>query len=76
MNKNIMISGFADEISPDFDLQLKTVTELGMEYISLRSADGKGIADYSAEEVREKLLPRLQNPYPLPPFLHNNNRFL
>ena len=60
MNKNIMISGFADEISPDFDLQLKTVTELGMEYISLRSADGKGIADYSAEEVREKLLPRLQ----------------
>ena len=31
-----------------------------MEYISLRTADGKGIADYTAEEVEEKLLPRLR----------------
>lgn len=59
MKDNILISGFADEISSDFDAQLKTVTELGMNYISLRSADQKGIADYSPEEVREKLLPRL-----------------
>jgi len=59
MKKNIMISGFADEISSDFDKQLETVTSLGMHYISLRSADGKGIADYTAEEVKEKLLPRL-----------------
>ena len=26
------ISGFADEISQDFDQQLKTVTDLGMKY--------------------------------------------
>lgn len=60
MKDKILISGFADEISSDFDAQLKTVTELGMKYISLRSADGTGIADYSKEEVREKLLPRLK----------------
>jgi len=60
MKENIIISGFADEISSDFDKQLETVTGLGMHYISLRSADGKGIADYTAKEVEEKLLPRLE----------------
>ena len=58
--KQILISGFADEISADFDEQLKVVTELGMNYISLRTADGKGIADYTVEEVKESILPRLQ----------------
>lgn len=58
--EHILISGFADEISPDFDEQLRVVTSLGMEYISLRTADEKGIADYTAKEVEEKLLPRLQ----------------
>ena len=33
----IFISGFADEISPDFDEQLRVVTELGMKYISLQT---------------------------------------
>lgn len=60
MKENIMISGFADEISSDFSKQLETVTGLGMHYISLRSADGKGIADYTAEEVKETLLPKLE----------------
>ena len=54
MKENIYISGFADEISPDFTEQLKTVTSLGMHYISLRSADGKNIAEYTPDEVREK----------------------
>ena len=58
--EKIMISGFSDEISADFDEQLKVVSELGMEYISLRTADGKGIAEYTAEEAEEKLLPRLR----------------
>lgn len=56
----IWISGFADEISNDFDEQLSTVTRLGMRHISLRSADGKNVADYTPEEVAEKLLPRLK----------------
>ncbi len=54
------ISGFADEISADFDVQLRTVKALGMEYISLRTADGKGIAEYTPEEARERLLPRMR----------------
>ena len=45
------ISGFADEISQDFDQQLKTVTDLGMKYICIRSAEHKGIADYTPEAV-------------------------
>ena len=39
------ISGFADEISQDFDQQLKTVTELGMKYICIRCAVHMGFAD-------------------------------
>ena len=54
------ISGFADEISQDFDQQLKTVTDLGMKYICIRSAEHKGIADYTPEEVRTVLLPKLR----------------
>lgn len=60
MNANIKISGFADEISTDFEKQMKVVTELGMHHISLRSAEGKSIADYTAEEVQEKLLPLME----------------
>ena len=37
------ISDFADQISQDFDQQLKTVTDLGMKYICIRSAEHKGI---------------------------------
>lgn len=50
--KDIYISGFADEISSSFDEQLKTVRELGMQYISLRSADKKGIADLPLRKSR------------------------
>lgn len=56
---DISISGFADEISSNFDEQLQVIRELGMKYISLRSADGKGIAEYTPEEVKKELLPRL-----------------
>ena len=59
MNEKIIISGFADEIHPDLDVQLKVVKELGMEHICLRAADRKGIADYTVEEFQEKILPRL-----------------
>ena len=58
--EGIRISGFADEISSDFDQQLSTVTRLGMSYISLRSANGKNVADYTPEEVEKDLLPRLK----------------
>ncbi len=58
--KNICISGFADEICPDFTEQLKTVTALGMQYICLRSANGKTIVDYTLAEAEAEFLPPLQ----------------
>ena len=60
MLDSISISGFADEIDPDFEKQLQTVTGLGMHYISLRSANKKGIAEYTVEEVQEELMPVLK----------------
>lgn len=60
MIDGIEISGFADEISSDFDVQLTVVNELKLHWISLRAADGKNIADYTPAEVETTLLPRLQ----------------
>ena len=59
MDKKIIISGFADEIDPQLDVQLKVVKDLGMEYICFRAADGKGVAEYTVDEVKENILPRL-----------------
>ena len=56
----IYISGFSDEISANFDEQLATVKKLGMTHISLRAADGKGIADYTPDEIRTQIKPRLE----------------
>ncbi|MEW9053904.1 MAG: TIM barrel protein [Neobacillus sp.] len=60
MNPDLLISGFSDEISSDFDAQLKVVSNLGMEYISLRGIDGKNIGDFTLDEIKENVLPRLQ----------------
>lgn len=57
--KGIFISGFADEISPSLDEQLSCLTALGMQHLSLRSADGKGIADYTVDEIKANILPHL-----------------
>ena len=59
MDNKIIISGFADEIDPQLDVQLKVVKDLGMEYICFRAADGKGVAEYTLDEVKERILPRL-----------------
>jgi len=61
LKDRIMISGFSDEIDSDFERQLKTVTELGMNYISLRSAYDKNISAYSMEEINDSLLPLLKS---------------
>lgn len=60
MIDNIMISGFADEIDPQLDRQLEVVKQLGMEYICLRAADGKGVAEYTLEEFQQQIQPRLE----------------
>lgn len=55
----LKISGFADEIDSDFEKQLETVRNLGMHYISFRSAYGKNSADYTEDEFADKILPLL-----------------
>ena len=60
MNKDLIISGFSDEISSEFDTQLSVVSKIGMNYISLRGIDGKNIGEFTLDEVKENVLPRLQ----------------
>lgn len=61
MLKNIEISGFSDEISSDFDVQLETVHKLGMHYISLRGIDGYNISQLSIAKIKSNVLPKLKN---------------
>jgi sugar phosphate isomerase/epimerase len=56
----VRISGFSDEIAVGFDEQLSVVTSLGMRHVCIRAADGKGIADFTVDEARSDLLPRLR----------------
>ncbi|MFV0342671.1 MAG: sugar phosphate isomerase/epimerase family protein [Anaerocolumna sp.] len=51
--KNKKISGFADEIDTNIDKQIEVLTELGIHYLELRSANGKGVAEFTLEEARE-----------------------
>ncbi|WP_330637696.1 TIM barrel protein [Romboutsia hominis] len=60
MLENIKISGFSDEISSDFDTQLQTVTELGMEYISIRGVNEKNFSEYSIDELKTYIKPKLE----------------
>jgi sugar phosphate isomerase/epimerase len=60
MNNNLKISGFSDEISSNLDTQLEVVTKLGMKYISLRGIDGKNIGDFTVDEIKANVQPRLQ----------------
>ena len=55
-----MLSGFSDEIDRSFDRQLEVVQSLGIPSICLRSADGRNIAEFTLEEARQTLAPRLR----------------
>ena len=59
MLKKIHISGFSDEISSDFDTQLKTVKNLGMNYISIRGVNEKNFSEYSIDELNNYIKPKL-----------------
>lgn len=45
------LSGFADEISPDLDEQLALVTELGLNFIELRSVWDVNVLDLDADQL-------------------------
>jgi 3-dehydroshikimate dehydratase len=47
-----VLSGFADEISPDLNEQLEVLQSLDIRYLELRGVWGKGVLALSDEEVR------------------------
>jgi sugar phosphate isomerase/epimerase len=53
MLEKCKISGFADEIDADLEKQIKLLNHLNQSYIEFRSANKKGVADYSIEEAME-----------------------
>ncbi|MCR5671010.1 MAG: sugar phosphate isomerase/epimerase [Butyrivibrio sp.] len=58
IRKKINISGFADEISPDLEEQIRVLTGLGISYVEMRGVNGKGLVDYSlndAEKIKRRL---------------------
>lgn len=52
-NVYFKISGFSDEISPDFSEQIKGLQEMGISYMEIRGVDGENIAKISMDKVRE-----------------------
>lgn len=54
-----IFSGFADEISPDFDEQLKCLNELNIKYLELRGAYGKNVSEFS-DEMLNRLSEKLE----------------
>ncbi|MDO4458557.1 MAG: sugar phosphate isomerase/epimerase family protein [Clostridia bacterium] len=53
MLENTIISGFADEISDDIKEQVALLKELDVKYIEFRSANSKGVSDYSNEDAEK-----------------------
>jgi sugar phosphate isomerase/epimerase len=47
------LSAFADEIDMDLKTQMDVLEEHGISYIEMRGVNGKGLVEYSLEEVRE-----------------------
>lgn len=52
-DRDYLLSGFADEIDTDLDVQLSVLKECNMSYLVLRSAYGKNISEYSLEEAQK-----------------------
>ncbi len=53
MLENTRITGFADEIHTDIQMQVKLLHELGIKFIELRSANGKNVAEFTLEEAAD-----------------------
>ncbi len=50
---NIMLSAFADEYASPFTEQLEGMSRFGIQFVELRHADGKNVADWTREDTRE-----------------------
>lgn len=53
MWKDIMLSGFADEIDPELNKQIEVLHKLRMNYVEMRGVNGKGLVEYALPEVKE-----------------------
>lgn len=53
MKTRFPLSGFADEISPDLDVQIETLKKLGVAGLDLRGVDGKNVLDLPTERLLE-----------------------
>jgi len=49
---NITLSAFADEISPDLEVQIKVLKAHGMNHIEMRGVDGRSFSDYTVDEAK------------------------
>jgi len=49
----IRLSGFADEIGPDLDLQIETLASERLRFLELRGVWGKNVLDFTDHERRE-----------------------
>lgn len=47
------ISGFADEIAQELDVQIEAVSRLGIQYIEMRGVDGNNLIYHPDEKVKE-----------------------
>ena len=48
-----ILSGFADEIDPQLDIQLKVMNELEIGHIEVRGIDGINVSKYTPEQMKE-----------------------
>lgn len=53
MTEKIRISGFADEIDPSLERQIEVIKKLGISYIEMRGVNGKGLVEYTLDEVKK-----------------------
>lgn len=53
MEKQFLLSGFADEIADDLTTQIEVIKKLNMSYIEMRGVDGNNLIFHSDEKVKE-----------------------
>lgn len=50
-DSEFVLSGFADEISTDLDVQLEVLDAVGVDHLDLRSVDGTDVLELSADDL-------------------------
>ena len=51
-NRKFHLTGFADEISPDLEVQVRTLSRLGFRGLDLRTVDGTNVVDLSIDDLQ------------------------